>query len=304
MFIFDFPFLKKSYHNYKRNKKNVQYFFCCACGKQLTDHTHLVRITSNDTHMKKKKLAKKILEFKKVSYSFGDHVVLDNVSFTIREGEYWGIVGPNGAGKTTLLKILLGLDSPNSGTFSVFGKDSKAFKNKGLIGYVPQRISQSIFTFPVSVYELVSTGRLQGKLFGFLSREDKQIIDDALGLLGLSQLRNKPLKFLSGGQRQRVFLARALVMQPRLLILDEPSVGVDVAVQETFYSALRDLHTKKNVSIILVSHDLDVVTSEVDNVICLNKKLMCSTPIKEFMKGDYITELYGDNYKLVKHHHH
>ena len=247
---------------------------------------------------------KKCIEVSNVSYSYNGQLVLNNISFSVNTGEYLGIIGPNGGGKTTLIKIILGLLKSDTGTVRIFGQDIKEFKERSLIGYVPQRISQIATQFPATVQEVVETGRTARiGLFKRYTKDDQHAIEKAMGVADVAHLRHRLIEDLSGGERQRVFIARALSAEPKILILDEPSVGVDLASQEQFYTFIQNLNQEFGLTIIFISHDIDVVAHEVKNLLCLNKNLVCHGLPKEFLKGEYMEKLYGKKIKFVLHGH-
>lgn len=243
--------------------------------------------------------ANPIVEAKNVSFYYNSNPVLENVNFEIEEGDYVGIIGPNGGGKTTLLKILVGLLKPRSGVVKIFGQDATRLKNRAEIGYVPQRIAQDNISFPATVYEVVESGRVAKSFWRRLGPSDRQAIESALELAGIANLRDSLIGELSGGQRQRVYVARALTRQPRILILDEPFVGIDVSAQQDFYSFLKDLN-QKNITIIFVSHDVDVITEEAKSIICLNRGLLCCGSPELLHQEGMIEKLYG---KKITHIH-
>jgi len=215
-----------------------------------------------------------------------------------------GIIGPNGGGKTTLIKIILGLLKPDTGSVKIFGEDIKTFKERALIGYLPQRISQSIPQFPATVEEIVRSGRTaRVGLFKRFSEQDKIAIEKAMETADVVKHRARLINELSGGERQRVFIARSLAGEPKMLILDEPSVGVDIAAQEKFYTFIEDLNQNHGLAIIFVSHDIDVVAHEVKCLLCLNKSLVCHGLPREFMKEEYLEKLYGKKVKFILHRH-
>lgn len=243
------------------------------------------------------------LEVKNINFKYQGLPVLENISFKIFSGDYVGIIGPNGAGKTTLLKIILGIIKPTTGQVSIFGEKLEDFKDKYLISYIPQRISQAD-NFPATVEEIVISGRTARlKLGENLSNKDFQSITKAMEIAGVEHLKNKIIKKLSGGERQRVFIARALASKPKILILDEPAVGIDIASQEKFYSFLAKLNKEFRLTILFVSHDIDVVTHETKSILCLNRNLICHGLSKEIIKGNYLRKLYGDKMKYVLHGH-
>lgn len=243
------------------------------------------------------------IELNNVSFSYDHTTVLENLSFTVRKGEYLGIIGPNGGGKTTLIKIILGLLHPTSGTISLFGKDRHDFKEKYRIGYVPQRITQAEKGFPATVFEVVRTGRIAR--LGFFERftkDDTEAVERAMEISGIARYRDTLVGNLSGGERQRVFIARALASEPDVLILDEPTVGVDIGVQKTFYDFLSSLNKDHNITIIFISHDIDAVSQETKTVLCLNHNLVCHGLPQDLLNEHILERLYGSHSQRVPHH--
>jgi zinc transport system ATP-binding protein len=214
-------------------------------------------------------MAKDVLKLENVSVSYGSHAVLDNINLTVGEHDFLGIIGPNGGGKSTLLKAILGLVQPDSGTITVLGNSPE--KSRSKIGYVPQYNNYD-HAFPVSVQEVVTMGRYSRTgLFKYYGKKDNQAVQGALEKVGMFDHASTQIGQLSGGQQQRVFIARALVSEPELLLLDEPTASVDSAMQTEFYELLEDL--KKEMTIIMVSHDIGAVSVFVDKIACLNQQL-------------------------------
>ena len=245
------------------------------------------------------------VECSRISFSYGhEHQVLNDVSFIIRQGDYVGIIGPNGGGKTTLIKIIAGLITPAQGTVSIYGQPVSNGRDYSLIGYVPQRIATAEHFFPATVEEIVESGRTSKTgLFRKLNAEDRTAIGKAMEVADVSSFRHRLIGSLSGGERQRVFIARALAAEPKILILDEPTVGVDSAVKEKFERFLTQLNEKSNITIILISHDINVIAEQVHYVLCLNNRLVCHVPTYEFIRGPYLEQMYGNKIKLIKHDH-
>lgn len=212
------------------------------------------------------------IQVDRVSFSFGELPVLADISFQIRAGDYVGIIGPNGGGKTTLLKILLGLLQPDSGSIRLFGQDAAGFGERHYLGYVPQRIAQA--DFPATVREVVASGRSARCTAGHMhAGHAAHDIAAALDLAGIADLAGRRLGELSGGQRQRVFIARALAGQPRILLLDEPTTGIDAASQRQFFDLLRQLNREHGLTILFVSHDLGAMRHEASRIFELNQAL-------------------------------
>lgn len=245
------------------------------------------------------------IEVKDVSLAIGGHTILDAVSFAIPEGRYVGIVGPNGGGKTTLLKIILGLQRPTDGSVKIFGESPIIGRKRGKIGYVPQRIAQAEIPFPVSVEEMVWSGRTPAIGVGqWRSAEDLRTVEEAMERAEVVHLRHRLVGTLSGGERQRVFIARSLASDPNLLILDEPTTGVDIAAKEQFYTLLKALNKDLGLTILFVSHDIEVMTSEVTFVLALNQKLICHCESHKFLSEDTVERLYGKGMKPHPPHMH
>ncbi len=234
-----------------------------------------------------------IIELERVCFSYNTEEVIKDVSLEIHKGDYVGIVGPNGGGKTTLLKLMLGILKPHDGAVKLFGTTIQSFKDWSKIGYVPQRTYIEM-NFPVTVEELVAMGRY-GKLglFRFPTKEDKQKTETALRQVDMYEYRNRQISDLSGGQQQRVFIARALVTEPEVIFLDEPTVGVDVKTQKQFYGLLRKLNQELDLTLVLVTHELDVVAHEATELGYINRTMEYYGNPEEFLKGAYFHELIG-----------
>jgi zinc transport system ATP-binding protein len=204
-------------------------------------------------------------------------VALENITLDVFEGERLGILGPNGGGKSTLLKLTLGLLSGHTGEIEIFGRPPSEARREGLIGYVPQRIEAEL-AFPLSVLEIVEMGASVGlPAWKRLPADRRAAVTRALDLVGARQLADRPIGRLSGGQLQRVMMARALAGSPKLLLLDEPTVGIDVVGQQQFADLLRTLHDALDVTIMVVSHDLRTVAAGCDRVACLSRTLHSHT---------------------------
>jgi zinc transport system ATP-binding protein len=210
-----------------------------------------------------------IVRLQNIRVSYGEVPALEDVTLSIFQHDFLGIIGPNGGGKSTLLKVLLGLVKPDSGDIRIFGKSPEQARSR--IGYVSQRPSFDR-DFPASVRDVVMMGRyVRAGLGRRYSREDMNAAERALGRVGMQGYDNKQIGNLSGGQQQRVFLARALVAEPELLLLDEPTASIDPTMQTEFYELLDEL--KKSLTIVMVSHDIGAVSVYVDKIACLNRQL-------------------------------
>jgi zinc transport system ATP-binding protein len=213
---------------------------------------------------------KKILiEVKNVSFAYHQRSVLKDVNFSIRQKDYIAIIGPNGGGKTTLLKLILGLLKPDSGTIIVRGHAPQ--KSSHLIGYVPQEIYHNRH-FPISVVDVVQMGALSpNKNLFWPRKKNKQKAQEVLASLGMLEYENSNMRSLSGGQRQRVNIARALMTDPEILLLDEPTTGIDSRGQIEFYHLLESLN--KTLTIVMVSHDMLAISRHVKSVACVNRSV-------------------------------
>ena len=240
----------------------------------------------------------KIIELDGVSISYNGYSVLQDVSFAIHAGEFICVVGPNGGGKTTLLKLMLGLLRPEKGRISVFGQAPELMRHR--IGYVTQH-AQVDPQFPVTALDVVLMGRLRSRpRFGFFGPRDTKAARDALAMMELSEYADRPFSGLSGGQRQRVLIARALVDEPELLLLDEPTSSLDLHVENEFYELLRELN--KRITIVLVSHDLGFVTPFSTSVVCV-KRFVQVHPTSQISGEDLIRDMYGTDMLMVRHDH-
>lgn len=238
-----------------------------------------------------------ILQVKNLSFGYTGDLVLEDVDLTVAEGDFVGVIGPNGSGKTTLLRLILGLLGPTAGEIRVLGMSP--VKARPLIGYVPQFVAFDT-DFPISVLEVVLMGRLsKAPALGPYRKADRLAAEEALDMVSVADLTRRRLGNLSGGQRQRVLIARALVNKPKLLLLDEPTSNVDVAVEEDIYELLHRLNAQT--TLVLVTHDLGFVSSHMNRVACLNRTLVCH-PTGE-ITGAMINSLYGDKVRIVEHSH-
>ncbi len=249
-------------------------------------------------------MSETVVSIDHINFSYNGERILDDISLDIHKGDFLGVIGPNGSGKTTLVKLVVGLLKPKSGIIRLFGTELNAFKDWRKIGYVPQKAGSMVLHFPITVNEVVSMGRIQiGRLDDTGSQGDEEAVANALRAVEMEQYKSRLITELSGGQQQRVFIARALASEPELLILDEPTVGVDVDSQSKFYQLLRDLNTRLNLTLILISHDIEVVAHEVTEVACINSKLICHGRPKEILRGNFMEKLYGKDIRYVVHGH-
>lgn len=220
------------------------------------------------------KQAEIVLEIRDLFVHYGDICALDGIDLKVASGEYLGIIGHNGGGKTTLLKTILGLVRISSGSVRVFGRSPG--QTGTLLGYVPQ-VAGLDKTFPANVREVVLMGRLNSKIMPFhrYSSADKDTADEMLKKVGIFHLRERLISSLSGGEFQKMLIARALAVNPKMLLLDEPTASVDTAAREQIYQLLQELN--ETMTIILVTHDVLGISSYIRNIACLNGKLHYQT---------------------------
>lgn len=236
------------------------------------------------------------LHIDNLSVYYGEEVALSNVCLDVAHGEMLGIIGPNGGGKSTLLKAILGLVEPATGSVHIYGQEPG--KNHAAVGFVPQ-FAVMDRRFPISVFEVVLTGRLKPglSLFRKYSEEDKEIAAAQLKRVGIEHLAKRQISELSGGEFQRLLIARALAVEPKLLLLDEPTASVDANSRNQIYQLLREVNA--DMTIILVTHDLMAISSEVRKLACLNTKLVYHGEPE--LNESVVNELYGCPVDLIAH---
>ncbi|MDW3611155.1 MAG: metal ABC transporter ATP-binding protein [Nitrososphaeraceae archaeon] len=237
-----------------------------------------------------------LVSVQSVSYNYNSESVLENVSFDVEEGDFLGIIGPNGAGKTTLFHCMLGLLNSYSGKITILNQDIKKYKKIfRKIGYIPQKksIDQK---FPLTVKELVS--------LSLPRNTSKNIVLEILKQVGLYKLKNKTIGQLSGGQQQRVLIAKALVNNPIILMLDEPTNELDHKSQNDFYYLLKELNEKNKITIIWSSHDMDAVNKYANKVSCINKRMFFHGDKSEFFSSEDHLKNYSESTMQIHMHSH
>jgi zinc transport system ATP-binding protein len=233
--------------------------------------------------------AEKILEIKNLTVRYNDHVILNQLNFWVNSGEIVAIIGPNGSGKTTLLKAILGL-IPHQGEVTIFGGSPRLALDN--IGYVPQRLDFDR-TFPLTVEEFLN----------FIKVKNRPWREEVLREVGVNTFMDKGLGELSGGQLQRLLIAKALLKEPKLLMLDEATSGVDIAAEMTFFELIEHLNKTHNVTIMLISHEVQMVYKFATQILCLNKDLVCNGRPKEAITKEVLEKLYGKNIEFQPHDH-
>ncbi len=230
---------------------------------------------------------------------------LKDVCFTVNPGDYVGICGPNGSGKSTLVKVILGLLQPSSGEVSLLGGPQKGFRRWDRIGYLPQGLQFFNPHFPATVDEVVRLGRLSAKRFPRrFTREDAQAVERTMEWMGISHIRGSMIGELSGGLRQRVLLARALVNDPALLVLDEPTTALDPETRESFYRLIYEMNRERKATVLLVTHDTATIGKYASHLLYLDKKIIFYGDFDDFCNSTEMTGFFGEHGQhLVCHRH-
>jgi zinc transport system ATP-binding protein len=247
---------------------------------------------------------KNIIEIKNLSFAYRENIVLKDVNLTIHQGDYLGVIGPNGSGKSTLLKLIVGLLPKQNGEILLFGEPIDKFKKWHKFGYISQRAINFDFLFPATVTEVVAMGRYnQASLFNRTKQTDKNLIEQALRNVDMWDFRDRLIGDLSSGQQQRIFIARALCSEPEVILLDEPTVGVDISAQEKFYTLLKKLNQELNLTLIMVSHDMEAMAKEATELACVNQNVTYHSDPQACIRGDFLQKLYGNSSNIIFHRH-
>lgn len=242
-----------------------------------------------------------LVAFEGVTFGYGANPAVEDVSLAVRRGDYVALIGPNGSGKTTLVKLALGLERPQKGSVLLFGTPIQRFSEWRRIGYVPQRANAFTVRFPATVGDIVAQGEYRGFDPGaFFRRGVSPQAEEALRTVGMWEHRRRPISELSGGQQQRVLIGRALAHRSELLVLDEPTTGIDRSGQEQFYGLLRSLHRDHGVTIFLISHDVGVVLREATMVACIDCRLLAYASAEK-MDDRTLAGLYGHSVDIHRH---
>ncbi len=227
---------------------------------------------------------------------------LRDVTVTLYEGEFIALIGPNGGGKSSMVQLMVGLLEPTKGRVTIFGEIAKSVSQRERIGYVSQKIATQSLDFPLCVEDIVRLGRIvEGPLWRRWRDQENLDVENVCRLCQIDHLKHRMIGELSGGERQRVFLARALVRQPKILILDEPNTGLDAQATQTFYHLLKHLH-EQGVTIVLVSHDIGVVSSYVSRVISVQETIQYDGDPHCLVSHDHLQKLYGASMCCVNTH--
>ena len=246
-----------------------------------------------------------ILTIEGLGFSYNSAEVLNDITFRVKAGDYLGIVGPNGSGKSTLIRAVLGLVEPDRGKVAIFGSPRSGFGDWRRIGYLPQRLKFFNPNFPATVEEIVRLGLLAGKkLPRVAKRIDDAAVEKTLKLMGITEIRKRLIGDLSGGQQQRVLLARAVVGEPELLILDEPTTALDPETRENFYALLEHLNRENGTTVILVTHDTWSIGKYANRFLYLDKRVIFDGTFEDFCHSPEMTSFFGENAQhLICHRH-
>tara|TARA_B100000315_G_scaffold225997_1_gene232627 strand:- start:3424 stop:4227 length:804 start_codon:yes stop_codon:yes gene_type:complete len=237
-----------------------------------------------------------VIAFSNATYNLTHTTALKEINLDINEGEFVGIIGPNGSGKTTILRAILGLLLPQTGTMQIFDCACENLRchHRARIGYLPQK-GKIDRNFPITVIETVLMGRYGVRgLFRQIGKKDKAIALQALEDVGMQNFQNYPFGQLSGGQQQRIFIARALAQQPQVLLLDEPTTGIDTTTQHTILELVRRLHRELQLTILLVTHDINLISPFVDRLVLLNTRLFANGNPRDVLQYKILSQVYGD----------
>ncbi len=259
-------------------------------------------------------MVRPIIRFSHASFGFPGVVALQDISLEIAEGEFIGVIGPNGSGKTTLCRAVLGLMPPLRGSLQIFDCACEKLQcfHRAKIGYLPQKGTLDKH-FPITVLETVMMGRsgVLG-LFKRPGKPDRDLSREALSHVGMLDYEDTALGQLSGGQQQRVFIARALAQQPQVLLLDEPTTGIDIVTQHSVLDLIQRLHRDLGLTVLLITHDINMIRTHVDRLVLLKTKLFAAGPPDDVLKPDILQEVYGKELVITEkdliivedYHHH
>ena len=246
-----------------------------------------------------------VLATEGLTFQYNSTEILADISFRLQAGDYLGLVGPNGSGKTTLIKLILGLLQPSKGEIVLFGSNLADFKDWRKVGYLPQKINSFNPHFPATVREIVSLGLLSTKKVPrCIKRNDDIAINNALELVDIIDIKTELIGELSGGQQQRVLIAKALVSEPELLILDEPTTALDPEAREKFFGTLKDLNENRKVTIIIITHDIGTIGKYASRLLYLDKRLIFYGGFDDFCTSSEMANYFGEYSQHVICHRH
>ena len=255
-----------------------------------------------------------IIRFAQATFGFPGVIALQDITLEISESEFVGVIGPNGSGKTTLCRAILGLMRPFRGTLQIFDCACEELRchHRAKIGYLPQKGALDR-DFPITVFEAVMMGRYGALgLFRRPAQRDREIAMEALENVGMQDHRDTGLGHLSGGQQQRVLIARALTQQPQVLLLDEPTTGIDITTQQSVLDLIQRLHHDLGLTVLLITHDINLIRSRVDRLVLLKTRLFAAGPPDDVLRPDLLSQVYGKDLVIAErdmiivedYHHH
>ncbi len=243
-----------------------------------------------------------VVSVRGLRFTYETRDVLRDISFSIEAGDYVGLVGPNGSGKSTLIRLILGLETPHAGSVSLFGQAPSQLKEWHKIGYLPQKNPALSRFFPATVQEIVALGLVPKRADA--ARDDREALRKVLDLMDITGIRDKLIGELSGGQQQRVLLARALIKDPELLILDEPTIAVDPEIRERFLNVLMELNQKRKVTVLLVTHDTGSIGKYAKKLLYLEREVIFYGGFDDFCLSAEMTKVFGSfTQHLICHRH-
>jgi ABC-type Mn2+/Zn2+ transport system ATPase subunit len=256
---------------------------------------------------------KPLIRFDHATFRYPSGPALEDITLEIADGEFLGVIGPNGSGKTTLLRAILGLLPPSSGTLRIFDCACTELRchHRARIGYLPQKGFVDTH-FPITVQEAVLMGRAGAiGLWRRAGKADREIVRHALEDVGMADVADRPLGLLSGGQQQRIFIARALAQHPQILLLDEPTTGIDTTTQHNVLELIERLHLDLHLTIVLVSHEINLIAPLAERLALLKTRLVAVGTAKEVLTRDILAQVYGPQIQttdtghvIVADHHH
>ena len=243
-----------------------------------------------------------IIKVEDLSFAYQGKLILKDIGFVVERDDFLGIIGPNGAGKSTLVKLLLKILTPSKGKIEILGEDIRSFSQWSRVGYVSQKANSFNGDFPATVEEIVGAS-LSAKtgIFKRKTKDHKNRVYEALEKVGMQDYGKKLIGKLSGGQQQRVFIAKVLVTDPDIMLLDEPTVGIDMKSEEAVYCLLAQLNEELGITIIMVTHDIAAITMHANKLICLSENGMRVHDVNNPITDETLSEVYGYNVHLHSH---
>ncbi|MFW5971907.1 MAG: metal ABC transporter ATP-binding protein [Bacillota bacterium] len=244
-----------------------------------------------------------IIEINNLSFSYDDQIVLKDISLEVEKGDFLAFVGPNGSGKSTLMKLIIGDLKPDAGNIKLFGQAQQSFNDWSKIGYMSQKVRNFNQSFPATVKDVIAANLYHQ--MGFIKILNKKLenkIDESLKMVNMLPYKNRKIGNLSGGQQQRVFIARTLVIDPEVIILDEPMVGIDASSQDDFIKLINRVNIEHDITIIMVSHDIHVISSQANKLACFDDNTLHVHEHFEFDgDNDYNSSIYNRIIPLHTH---